>query len=234
VDYLDVHFYPQASGVSSNDDSPATVQYRSRAGKSLYESGYTDESWINQQIYLIPRMKGIINKYCPKMKFSISEYSFGGDDLASAALATAEALAIFGREGVDMATKWTSPPVGARTESSFKFYTNYDNVNGNLIDYAFSVNGNSTKIDSATIYGIYSSSTNTLFVLLFNKDPGNGRVTVNGVISGIPSSVTTAARFSFGKASADVVARDSVPINNGKFSIVLSIFEATMLKIKLG
>lgn len=79
VDYLDIHYYPQASGVYSNAEDSATVQRRFNAPKALYNSGYTDESWINQQINLIPRMKSIIAANCPSMKLAITEYSFGDE-----------------------------------------------------------------------------------------------------------------------------------------------------------
>lgn len=46
------------------------------------------------------------------IKLAVSEYAFGGDDLVTAAVATAEALAVFAREGVDSATVWTQ--VGRR------------------------------------------------------------------------------------------------------------------------
>jgi len=41
------------------------------------------------------------------IKLAVSEYAFGGDDLVTAAVATAEALAVFAREGVDSAIAWT-------------------------------------------------------------------------------------------------------------------------------
>jgi len=234
VDYLDIHYYPQASNVMNDDESPLTLQHRFRAAKSIYKTGYIDESWINTEINLIPRMKGIIQQRCASTKFSISEYSFGPDDLSSVAMATAEAMAIFGREGVDIACKWVAPDVGTKAEAAFKFYTNFDGMGTNLIDGAASIPGNTTNIDYATIYGIHIPSSNMLYVLMFNKEPGNGRIQVQVTVPGLPDSVNSAERFSFGKASTNIVARDKVTISNGKFSIVLSIFEATIIAIKLG
>jgi len=233
VDYLDVHFYPQASGINNDDDNPVDLQHRMSSTKSLYKSGYVDESWINQEIYLIPRMRDMISKNCPSVKFSITEYDFGSDDLASTAVVTAEALAIYGREGVDLACKWVAPKDGSRVETSYRLYTNFDGSGRNLIDGGVSVTGTSSNIDLATIFGIYSTTSKTLYVLMFNKEPGSGRVNVTGEIQGLPNSVTSATRYSFGKASQKVVARDNVPISNGKFSAVLSIFEATILAINL-
>ncbi len=57
-------------------------------------------------------MKAWIAAHYPGTKLSISEYNWGSDDGISGALAQAEALAIFGREGVDLATRWVAPADG--------------------------------------------------------------------------------------------------------------------------
>ncbi|HTQ79566.1 MAG TPA: glycoside hydrolase family 44 protein, partial [Thermoanaerobaculia bacterium] len=65
VDYLDVHYYPQADNVSlTNDESTTTSALRLRTLKSLYDPSYVDESWIGQAtgeaVMLIPRLKAWI------------------------------------------------------------------------------------------------------------------------------------------------------------------------------
>jgi hypothetical protein len=48
VDYLDLHFYPQASGVSLSPAGNATTQaLRLRTTRSLWDPTYIDESWIS-------------------------------------------------------------------------------------------------------------------------------------------------------------------------------------------
>ncbi|MGA7992975.1 MAG: glycoside hydrolase family 44 protein, partial [Thermoanaerobaculia bacterium] len=131
LDTLDVHYYPQASGVAlTNDESVATSALRLRTLKSLYDPAYLDESWIGQAVgqavYLIPRMKAWITAHYPDTKLAISEYNWGSDDGISGALAQAEALAIFAREGVDLATRWVAPAENSRTEDAFLLYRNYD------------------------------------------------------------------------------------------------------------
>jgi len=230
VDYLDIHFYPQASGVFSNQEDPKTVALRMHATKSLYNSGYVDESWINLQINLIPRMKDIISRNCPSVGFAITEYSFGDDTLPSAASATAEALAIFGREGVDIANKWTAATPQSRAESAFKLFLNYDGKNSKL--FGNSIGATTSNMDLATTYAIRSAS--HIFILFFNKDPNGGRVTVNGSLDGTLSTLSaTAKRYSFGIASVQVVGRDDVAIQNGKYSLTLAILEATVLVVPI-
>ena len=129
VDYLDIHYYPQAGGVALSDDE-GVAAVRLRSLKSLYDPDYVDESWIGSccgaAVDLIPRMKGWIAARYPGTKLAITEYNWGGDTGISSALAQAEALAIFGREGVDLATRWVAPAPGSRVEDAFRLYLDYD------------------------------------------------------------------------------------------------------------
>merc|ERR1712154_747698 len=63
LDILDVHYYPAASGASMDcDENDATkVANRLQAPRSLYDPAYTDPSWINTEIALIPRFQGYID-----------------------------------------------------------------------------------------------------------------------------------------------------------------------------
>ena len=48
LDYLDLHYYPQATGVSlSTAGSAATQSLRLRSTRSLWDPAYIDESWIS-------------------------------------------------------------------------------------------------------------------------------------------------------------------------------------------
>src|SRR5438034_29473 len=112
VDYLDVHYYPQAAGVAlSDDESAATSALRLRTVKSLYDPNYLDESWIDSMgmgpVKLIPRLKAWIDGRFTgpaagaRPRIAVSEYNWGNDAGPSSTLAQAEVLAVFGREGVD-------------------------------------------------------------------------------------------------------------------------------------
>ncbi len=174
VDYLDVHYYPQSSGVSlSDDESPATQALRLRSLKSLYDPTYVDESWIGGMGYsggvvrLIPRLRDWIAARFPGTRIAITEYSWGGDSGTSSTLAQAEALAIFAREGVDLATRWVVPADGSRIEDAFSLYLDYDGAGARV--QGQSVRATSTSVDQVGAYAIVSPS-NLLYLLLFNKD----------------------------------------------------------------
>jgi len=171
LDYLDIHYYPQAGGVAlSDDESAGTAALRLRTLKSLYDPTYVDESWIGSCcggiVQLIPRMRTWIDARYPGTKLAITEYNWGNDDGPSSALAQAEALAIFGREGVDMATRWVAPAPGTRVEDAFRLYLDYDGDGSRVA--GDNVRADSANVDDLGAYAVAGAG-RRLFVLLFNK-----------------------------------------------------------------
>ena len=100
LDVLDIHFY------TSTPDDPADIV---QAPRSLWDPTYMENSWIAQSIpgpiELLPRLQADINQYDPGTKLSISEYNYGGGDEIAGAIAEADALGIFGEQGVYAASR---------------------------------------------------------------------------------------------------------------------------------
>lgn len=175
VDLVDVHYYPQAAGVAlSDDESPATAARRLRSLKGLYDPSYVDESWIGEPVRLIPRLREWIDAQLPGAGIAITEYNWGGDDGPSSALAHAEALAIFAREGVTAANRWVAPAAGSRVEDSFRLYLDYDGLGGRIAGDA--VRALSSDVDGVGAYAIRHGR--TLFLLLFQKGTAEREVGV--------------------------------------------------------
>lgn len=178
VDYLDLHWYPQGSNVSlTGHDDPTTAGLRLRSLKELYDSAWLSESWIGQDLSdtspyhygapdLIPRVRAWIAQYCPGTRLAITEYNWGNDGTTSGAVAQAEALAIFAREGVDMATRWIAPDVGTNAEKGFSIFLNYDGVGSKV--QGDSVAAVSSNVDEVGAYAFHGNA--RTFVLLTNKD----------------------------------------------------------------
>ena len=177
VDYLDLHYYPQGNNVSLSDaDDPATARLRLRALKELYDPTWVSESWIadlgdtDANHYdkpdLIPRVRAWISQYCPGIKLAITEYNWGNDGTVSGAVAQAEALAIFAREGVDMATRWIAPAAGTNAEKGFSIFLNYDGSGSKV--QGDSVGATSANVDQIGAYAFHGAA--RTFVLLTNKD----------------------------------------------------------------
>jgi hypothetical protein len=171
VDYLDIHYYPQAADVSNfnaQTDTESTAKLRFRSLKSLYDPNYVDESWIAQPIKLIPLMKSWINQYYPGLKLAITEYNFGNNPLLSGGLAQVEVLGIFAREGVDLACRWVVPDVGSEVEKAFKLYLNYDGSGAKIKGQ--NVKAVSSDIDRVGSYAFHDSVSGTAYIILVNKD----------------------------------------------------------------
>jgi hypothetical protein len=166
VDLLDVHYYPQAGTALNDDESAAAAAKRLRTVKSLYDPAYVDESWIGQPVRLIPRLRAMIDARCPGTGLAITEYNFGGETGISSALAQAEVLAVFGREGVDLATRWVAPQNGTRVQDAFRMYLNYDGAGARVL--GTSVRTTSSKVDSVGAYAIEGDD-HRVYLLLFNK-----------------------------------------------------------------
>jgi Glycoside hydrolase family 44 len=136
---LDVHFYPQAPGVLSEASDAATRDLRVRSVRALYDPNYRDESWIQDQVQLIPRLQQWVREDYPGTGIAITEYSFGGERDASGAVAQAEALGVFGQYGVDLATYWTYPAPDSPAGAAFRLFRNFDGAGAAFGDRSLAV-----------------------------------------------------------------------------------------------
>jgi hypothetical protein len=149
LDVLDLHFYPQAPGVYSNDGADAkTANLRLRSTRALWDPTYTDESWIKEPVRLLPRMREWVEKNYPGRGISIGEWNFGGEGHVTGALATAEALGRFAEFGVTSAFYWTHPAeASSPTLQGFVAYRNFDGKGGRFLDeYIPSVAGQGVSL----------------------------------------------------------------------------------------
>jgi hypothetical protein len=135
LDVFDLHYYPQGNnvfggGVGGTD--PNTQRLRLRSTRSLWDPKYTDESWINEPVRLLPRMREWVDKHCPGKGLSIGEWNFGGEKDITGALASAEALGRFAQFGVTSAFFWGD--VGSLSAFGFLAYRNFDGRGGHFLD----------------------------------------------------------------------------------------------------
>lgn len=167
LDYFTVHYYPQ-SGEFSDDVSQNMQLLRNRSTRSLWDPTYVDQSWINDKVQLIPRMEQWVNTYYPGTKIGITEYNWGAEGHMNGATAQADVLGIFGREGLDLANRWTTPDAGTPAYLAMKMYRNYD---GN--DSAFGNTSVSTTVpnpDQVSAFSSLRSSDGALTVMVVNKN----------------------------------------------------------------
>ena len=180
VDYLDVHYYPQ-SGEAFGDEAYAATRLQSI--RELWDPSYTSSSWIADEVALIPRLRGWIDTYCPGTRLALTEYAWGDDAAPSGALAQAEVLAILGREGVDLATRWVVPAAGSKTEEAFRLFLDYDGAGAQALgDRVRAVSSDPAHVGAFAIRG----HADELLLLLFNKDNAarDIQVSINATLAG--------------------------------------------------
>ncbi|MFC4530548.1 glycoside hydrolase family 44 protein [Sphaerisporangium dianthi] len=189
LDYYDNHWYPQA-GVFGDDPGDAAKQaLRLRQTRTLWDRAYTDESWIGQPVYLIPRMKEMVAKNYPGTKVAVTEYSFGALGSLNGALAQADVLGILGREGADLATLWSPPSSADPGAYAFRMYLNHDGKGGRFGDT--SVLSTSADQSRLAVYGAKRSADGALTLMVVNKTGSDltSPVTVNGGAPGATAQV---------------------------------------------
>src|SRR5204863_8061623 len=114
---------------------------RNRSTRSLWDPSYTDESWIGDKVQLIPRMHDWVDRVYPATKTGITEYNWGAESHMNGATAQADVLGIFGRESLDVATRWTTPSSSSPVYKSIKMYRNYDGSKSKFGDLSVSASG---------------------------------------------------------------------------------------------
>ena len=168
LDYFTLHCYPQEGNVGTDAADTATELLRNQTTRVFWDTNYVDPSWINQVIMLIPRMKNWVNAYYPGTKIGITEYSWGAEDSISGATAQADIEGIFGRESLDLATRWTSPGAGTPVYNAMKMYRNYDGNKSTFGDTSVSA-AVSTNVDLVSAFAAVRSSDGALTVMVINK-----------------------------------------------------------------
>lgn len=176
VDYLDLHWYPEARGngrIIGTDTSAASVTARVQAPRSLWDPTYSESSWIHDYvggpIELIPTLQAKIAAHWPGTQLAFTEWNYGGGAHISGGVAVADVLGIFGREQVGLACYWKLNGAEPFVEAAFAAFRNFDGAGGAFGDTSLEA---TTSDDAASsIYASLDASDPTRVVLIaINKD----------------------------------------------------------------
>jgi hypothetical protein len=180
VDFLDLHWYPEAQGggvrITGNDTGAAVVEARVQAPRSLWDATYRETSWIvddalDQPIRLLPRVRDKIAARYPGTRLAFTEWNYGGGQHISGAIATADVLGIFGREEVALATYWALNGNESFANAAFRAYRNFDGANGAFGDT--SIFAASTDAAIATVYAsLDAANPSRVVIIAINKAGG--------------------------------------------------------------
>lgn len=167
LDVFTLHIYPQGANEFTDDISTSTQLGRNRSTRALWDTNYVDQSWINRIIKLIPQMREWVAAYYPGTKIGITEYNWGAENHINGATAQADIFGIFGREGLDYGTRWTTPASSTPTFKAMKMYRNYD---GNKSAFGeTSVYAGGSNPDNLATFAALRSTDGALTIMAINK-----------------------------------------------------------------
>jgi hypothetical protein len=227
LDYVDEHFYPQ-NGVTLNENVTANIQaLRLRSTRSLWDPTYHDESWIDDKVMLIPRMKAWVANNYPGTRIAITEYNWGGLSHINGALAQADVLGIFGREGLDLATLWEPPSPSQPGAYSFRMYLNYDGQGSKFGDTR--VRAVSADQAVLSVYAAQRTSDGSVTVMVVNKSFAN-QTGVSLSLAGI-TPVTTAEVWRYSSANLSQIVQSSTVISGSTITMDYPADSITLLVV---
>jgi hypothetical protein len=168
LDYFTLHCYPQEGEVGTDAADSNTELLRNRTTRQFWDTNYLDPSWINSVIMLIPRMKNWVAAYYPGTKIGVTEYNWGAEGSISGGTAQADILGIFGREGLDLATRWTTPVSNSMPcYQAMKIYRNYDGHKSTFGDTSVFAAG--PNPDSLAVFAAQRTADGALTIMVVSK-----------------------------------------------------------------
>jgi hypothetical protein len=246
VDVLDVHWYPEARGacganpmdgcrVTEEGVDAGVVAARVQAPRSLWDPTYTENSWITQfstlgPIRLLPRLADKIAANYPGTKLAITEYNYGGANHISGAIAQADALGIFGREGLYAAALWRLAANNDFIYGAFDLYRNFDGNNGSFGNT--SIRATTSDIAGTSVYAsVDAGNANRMVLVCINK--GSAAQTAAIAVTH-PVQFHTARVYQLTAASTagQPQARADVAIANNSFQYTLPASSVTTLVLQ--
>ena len=233
LDVFTLHCYPQG-GEFGSDVSASMQLLRNRSTRQLWDTNYVDASWIGQQpanniLMLIPRMKNWVALYYPGTRTGITEYNWGGEGNINGATAQADILGIFGREGLDLATRWTAVAITDPVHQAMKMYRNYDGNKSTFGDNSVSATG--PNPDSVSAFAALRSSDNALTLMVINK-----QLTLSATATvAITNRVLSGAGQAWQLTSANVINRLSdIHFTGGIFTNTVPAQSITLFVLPFG
>ena len=214
INYLDVHWYPEAHGdnqrIVDGDNGPGVVQAREQAPRSLWDSSYEETSWIRDflggPIDLLHWLGAKVEAHYPGTKLSVTEWNYGGGDHISGAIAAADVLGIFGREGVGLATYWRLKQDESFAYAAFRAYRNYDGQGSTFGDT--SISATSSDVPTATVYASVDSTAPGRTVIVAINKASSSKTAAIRISQSV--SYTTAAVWTLTSDQAELTASPSV------------------------
>jgi uncharacterized protein (TIGR03437 family) len=226
LDYLDLHAYVLPDGLSFQPAGDAATQaLRLESTRLLWDPAYQFASTdILEPVRLIPRMHDWVNNNYPGTKLAVTEYNWGGLEDINGALAQADVLGIFGREGLDLAAIWAAPTPDQPGAYAFRMYRGYDGIGGMFGET--SVRAESANQDRLSVYAARRSDS-ALTLMVINKTLGD--LTSNITLANF-TPAPAAQVWTYSEANLAAIVRGSdLAVAGGGFAATFPAYSITLL-----
>ncbi|MEM7259354.1 MAG: glycoside hydrolase family 44 protein [Pseudomonadota bacterium] len=232
IDRLAVNFYDQRVYDGGTD------ALRLESTRHLWDSGYAPLDWwvVRDFLYgngsaVIPRLKSAVKEFYPGTAVALTEYHFGGANTGIGGLTQIDALGIFGREGLDMATLWepyadyvSTPEAEFSDMPIFWAYRMYRNVDGNGARFGdsslFAESSDETRV---SVYAAQRGASGAITVMVVNKTDASIPLAIDGI-----SGSANAFRYAASQPRT-ISALGSIPIDASQ---ELPPYSATLLEVQ--
>jgi Glycoside hydrolase family 44 len=178
LDIFTVHYYPQ-SGEFSEDVSTAMQQRRNRSTRSSVGSNVRRSIVDQRSPAADSALEELGELVLPGHRDRHHGVQLGAENHINGATTQADIYGIFGREGLDMGARWTTPATSTPTYKAMKMYRNYDDNKSTFGD--ISVAATLPNPDVVSAFAAERSSDRALTVIVINEDAAATTATINVV-----------------------------------------------------
>jgi fibronectin type 3 domain-containing protein len=244
VDVYDFHWYSEATDGSGNRVTDLTgstltdaqVQAIVQSPRSLWDTTYTENSWITADvlggpIYILGRLQSRIATENPGMKISITEYNNGGGEHIAGAIAQADNIGIFGAQNLFAANLWPLNDTSPYILAGFRAFRDFDNNNSNFGDT--SVQATSSNVANVIFYASTDSTTpgRVVFVAI-NRSTSSQVTAINGqTLSGTAHFYQMTAASAQSQSTIMPVSIGTQAVSGSSLTITLPALSITTIDI---
>lgn len=245
VDVYDFHWYSEATDGSGNRVTNLTgptltaaqVQAIVQSPRSLWDTTYTENSWITTDvlggpIYILGRLQSRIAAEYPGMKISITEYNNGGSQHIAGTIAQADNLGIFGAQGLFAASLWPLSDTESYTLAGFRAFRDFDGANSDFGDT--SVQATASNVQNVVVYASTDSTApgRVVFVAI-NRSTSSQITAINGLpLAGTARLYQMTAATAQNQNPIAPVAAGTMPASGSSLTITLPALSVTTIDVQ--
>src|SRR5271166_1458324 len=244
VDVYDFHWYSEATDGSGNRVTNLTgptltdaqVQAIVQSPRSLWDTTYTENSWITSDvlggpIYILGRLQSRIATENPGMKISITEYNNGGGEHIAGTIAQEDNLGIFGTQGVFAANLWPLNKNDAFILAGYRAFRDFDGASSSFGDT--SLQATSSHVQNVMVYASTDSSTpgRVVFVAINRSTSTQITAIMGQALSGTAHLYQMTATTAAGQSPIQPVAAGTMPASGSSLTVTLPPLSVTTIDV---